>query len=821
MSSIRLRSSERRLSRAVRIAMLGMTLAGAAGTSQLVHAAGISLDAAASQTYNIPAGPLGRNLSTFAAQSGVALSFEPAVTAGLNSPALNGNFSPRAAMTQLLAGSGLDVTARADGSYAVTKNASGDVPRESSVLPVVQVTSGLGSTTENTGSYTTGAASTATRLNMSLRETPQSVSVITRQRMEDQGLTQLQDVIAQTPGLSIAQSGNAGSDSSPIYSRGFAVENYQIDGVGQVYSGYSSIFQTNDMAIYDRAEIVRGATGLMNGVGTPSATVNLVRKRPTPYFQASARVEAGSWNYYRAEADISAPLNEAGNVRGRIVAAWQDNDSYIDRLNEKKKILYGIVDADISAATKASVGFTIQHHDATGHARGGLPAYNSNGTPTNWSRSASAAAEWAYSERHTESIFASLEHQFANDWMVKGVLSHAKSHYDEVLGYASGGAPNPSTGAGVSLWAGRWRGDPIQTTLDVYATGPFSLFGRQHELVVGATSSRVRDDTEGYSLWTIPGYSSAIPNIYTWDGRTPGAPNNPAVSDITTREGMDSLYATARFKPTDALSIILGMRTTDWYRDNTSVRYSTGVVTRTPRSESGQVTPYAGLVYDINDNWSAFVSYTDIFKPQSNRDINGQFIDPLLGNAYELGLKGEFFNKKLNVSGSVYQVKQDNFAVLIVPNIPVEGGFAYQAVSGTKTHGFEVDVSGQVARNWQASVGFSRNLSEDRFGGRLNSNIPQNTFKVFSTYKVPAVEGLTVGGGLRWQGEIYTNSTTTGRFTQKAYSLVDLMARYAITKQMGVTVNLYNAFDKYYFTNTGSSYYGAPRNIRVALDMRF
>src|SRR5690606_34965951 len=179
------------------------------------------------------------------------------------SPALTGSYAPRDAIGRLLAGSGLEVVTRADGSYTL-KKAAEEAPREGATLPAVQVTADvLGSTTEGTGSYTTGAASTATRLNLSLRETPQSVSVMTRQRMEDQGLTQLQDVVAQTAGLVISQGGNAGSDSSPIYSRGFQVENYQIDGVGQVYGGYNGIFQTNDMVLYDRVEVVRGATGLM------------------------------------------------------------------------------------------------------------------------------------------------------------------------------------------------------------------------------------------------------------------------------------------------------------------------------------------------------------------------------------------------------------------------------------------------------------------------------------------------------------------------------------------------------------------------------
>ncbi len=821
MSSARPRCVERPLNQAVRIALLSMMLAGAAVTSMNVHAASNTLDAVAAKSYNIAAGPLGRNLSSFAAQAGIALSFDPALTDGLVSPALTGNYSAREAVAKLLIGSGLDIVARVDGNYTLTKK-SADVPRESSVLPEVLVTAAaLDGTTEGTGSYTSGAASTATRMNLSLRETPQSVSIITRQRIDDQGLSQLSDVVVQTAGLTLNSSGNAGSDSSNIYSRGFEVENYQIDGVGQLYSNYSSIFQTNDMALYDRVEVVRGATGLMSGVGTPSATINLVRKRPARTFQASAKVEAGSWHYRRAEADISAPLNDAGTLRGRLIAAYQDNESYIDRLQEKKKIMSGVVELDIAPSTLATVGFTFQDQDATGHSRSGRSAYATDGTRVNWARSDSAAASWAYSKRENQSLFASLEHRFDNEWLIKGTYSHATSKYDEVLGYAAAGNLDRATGGGLGLYSTRWAGEPTQDSLDVYVSGPFSLFGRKHDFVAGFTSSYVKDDTVNYDGWWDHGtWSGDIANIYNWNAQTPASPDFPARAPLVMREHTNSAYSTVRFKPTDALSVIVGARITNWETDTINDGVNTD-----HRTETGKITPYAGLVYDFNENWSAYASYTDIFKPQSNRDVNNNFIDPLLGKSYEIGAKGEFFNKRLNVATAIYQIQQDNFAVLVEPLVPVTGGNAYEAMFGTKTRGIEFEIGGELARNWQVSASFARNISEDRDGKSLNTQIPQNTFKLFSTYRLANVgNGLTLGGGVRWQNEIYSDKQGPKqvRFTQKAYSLVDLMARYQISKDLAATVNLYNAFDKWYYTTTnGGSYYGAPRHVRVGLDMRF
>lgn len=824
MQSARPLRTERRLAQAVRIAMLSLAMAGAAGASQPVFAAGVSLDSAATKNYQLSAGPLGRALSSFAAQSGIALSFDPQLAQGLDAPALSGTYSAREALDRLLSGSGLEIVAREDGSYTLRKQPDA-APRDSATLPMVQVVSDMGATTEGTGSYTTGSASTATKLNLSLRETPQSVSVITRQRMEDQGLTQLSDVVVQTPGLTLSGGGNIGSDSSPIYARGFQVDNYQIDGVSQLYSNYGDIFQTNDMALYDHVEVVRGATGLMTGIGLPGATINLIRKRPTRTFQASARVEAGSWDYYRAEADVSTPMNEAGTLRGRLTTAYQQNDSYIDRLEEKKKIVSGIVEADIAPNTLATIGFTYQDQEATGHARAGLPKFFSDGSLTNWSRSKSAAANWASSDRENQTLFASLEHRFDNEWLAKGTYTYSKSKYNEILGYAAAYRvtqwPDRTTGGNLDLWASRWAGEPEQNSLDLYATGPFSLFGRKHELVVGMTSTYTKDDTVGYDGWHNP----AIPNIYNWDGNTPAQPVFAEASDIVMREHTNSAYTTARFKPADDLSVILGARYTSWEVDNRTDYYDPAETDSVDNRKEHKVIPYAGIVYDINDNWSTYASYTDIFKPQNARDINDRFIDPLQGKSYEIGAKGEFFNKRLNVAAALYKVKQDNLAVAIDPPVPVTGGNAVEAMSGTETRGFEVEVGGEIMRNWQASASFSRNLTKDREDKPLNTNVPQNTFKLFTTYRIAGIgNGLTVGGGVRWQGDTYSDEQgpNSVRLKQKAYSVVDLVARYDISKNLSATFNVYNAFDKsYYLTSDTNSYYGAPRNVRVGLDMRF
>ncbi len=801
-----------------------LAVCGVLGSALLASPPAVAQQPSATGRYDIAPGALGEVLSQFARRAGVTVSFTAAQVGGLRSAGLSGEYSVQGGLHAVLAGTGL--RARNEAGGFVLEAAPSPAAARALELGAVTVsaTAERSAITEGTGAYTTEVTAAATRLDLSIRETPQSVSVITRQRMDDQGLTQLADVVKQTAGLSINQSGDLGSDSSTIYARGFPVDNYQVDGVGNVYSNYVSIFQTNDMAIYDRVEVVRGATGLMNGIGAPGATINLVRKRPTADFQATAKMETGSWDYYRAEADLGGALNAAGTLRGRLVAAYQDNDAHIERAHERKQVLYGIAEADLSPQTLLTLGFAWQQHDADAHARSGRPLFYADGTRVKWSRSASAAADWAYSERRSLALFGGLEHRFGNDWRLKANLSHSVAEYDEVIGYAAGGNPDRVTGAGMRLWAGRWAGKPTQDSIDLNASGAFTLFGRSHDLVLGLSSVRSEDDTKTYGLWYFDDWSGAIPNIWTWDGKTPAEPANPATGDIKFEERVDSAYAAARFKPVDALGIIVGARVTDWRNTRTERPYDTGVASVLKRKESGEFIPYAGVTYDFGAQWTGYASYTSIFKPQSRRDVNGDFLDPEVGDSYELGVKAALLGGRLNFAAAVYEVQQDNFGVSIPGVFAPDGSLAYRAVAGTRTRGYELELAGELAPEWQAMIAFASNRSEDRNGDLLNTGVPQRTLKLFSTYRIAGIgNGLTVGGGVRWQNRSWTDNLGPAkvRFEQDAYAVVDLMATYPLTRSARATLNLYNVFDEKYYTSTTSSYYGAPRSVRLGLEVRF
>ena len=204
----------------------------------------------------------------------------------------------------------------------------------------------LGNTTEQTDSYTTGSMNTATKLDLSIRETPQSVSVITRTQLDDYNLTTLNDALQNVPGVTIER---AETDRTYYTARGFNITNFQEDGVG-IPLFWSLSTGDTDTAIYDHIEVVRGADGLMSGVGNPSATINKVRKRPTRDFQASVTGSAGSWNNYRLEGDVAGALTD--NVRGRVVVSEQTKDSYLNNYSKDLSIAYCVIEADLRMERK-------------------------------------------------------------------------------------------------------------------------------------------------------------------------------------------------------------------------------------------------------------------------------------------------------------------------------------------------------------------------------------------------------------------------------------------------------------------------------------
>ena len=680
-------------------------------------------------------------------------------------------------------------------------------------LPTITITANqLGGITENSGIYTPSTIATATRLVLKPRETPQTISVITRQEMDDFNLNSIDDVMRHTPGVSVV---TYDSERTEYYSRGFAIQNFQYDGIPMRRdSAYSAGNTLSNTAIYDRIEVLKGATGLLTGVGDPGATINLIRKKPTSEFQGSASVGVGSWNTYSGEIDLSGPLNDSGTIRARGVAAYQDKESELDHYERKTPVFYGIVETDLTDKTLLTVGADYQDSKPEGSTWGGIPIYNTAGNFNKMPASFNNGARWSNWEQYTRTIFSTLEHKFDNDWVAKLQLNHQINGYDAQLGAAAGGNPNPIDGSGVSMWAGNYKGETKSNAADIYASGPFKLLGREHELVVGANISESTWKNNGYSAPND--YKTTVDQYYQWNGNVP-EPDWQAGSHWTNKEKtkQNGLYVTSRLNLRDDLKLILGGRVANYESEDIK--------------ESGVFVPYIGTVYDLNDNYSLYASYSTIFSPQSNRDVNGKTLDPQEGENYEVGVKGEFYDGRLNASLAYYQLKQDNFAQEIAGVTTPSGDAAFEAIQGVKTKGVELEVTGEIMPDWNLHAGFNHKVSKQQ-ESKVSTLTPENEFTLYTSYKVNQwVEGLTIGGGVRWQDETWGNVhnpqyTDPVKHTVSDYWLVDAMANYKLNDQLSFSFNVNNLLDEKYYTifSWYSTYtWGEGRNYNLGLKYKF
>jgi len=674
------------------------------------------------------------------------------------------------------------------------------------------------------GSYTVNAASTATPLDLSLRETPQSVSVVTLQRIEDQRLSTVTDVVNNTTGVSINQ---YETNRGQFTSRGFDIDNLQVDGLPTTYEQqWSGGEVASSLAIYERVEVVRGATGLMTGAGNPSAAINLVRKHADSK-TVTGWVEAGvgRWNERRVMGDVSTPLNLSGTVRARVVAEHTEGDSWVDYLKNESNTVYATISADLTPNTLLTAGYSHQDNHVSGTMWGSLPYWYSDGTPANWDRSKTTAAEWTRWPTSYGNGFVNLEHRFDNGWKVRATYNHGDRESNSWLLYLSG-VPDRVTGTGLSDFSGSYSTRTKQNDIGLHAGGAFQLAGRTHEAAFGYMRQKQEFNSDN-RLADFGGVSSAVGDFNNWN---PAAYPEPSWGPRAFYEGSETeqqaLYGVARFSLADPLKLIVGARVTNYEKSGGGV-YAAAYTIKYDR----EVTPYAGLVYDINRNYSVYASYTDIFQPQNLKDFAGNFLDPIVGKNYEAGVKGEFFDKRLNGSLAVFKIKQDGLGQA-VDRIDRGNGpeTYYRASEGATSEGFEFDLTGELARGWSASAGYTQFRARDAAGADFNSIYPRRLLRVFTTYRLPdAWSNLTVGGGVNWESRTWTidpnaPTNTNGVLEQNDYALVNLMARYEFNRQLSAQLNVNNLLDKTHFgmsASYGGITYAAPRNASLTLRYRF
>lgn len=807
--------------------------------------------------FDVPAGPLTAALNRFSQRAGVALSFAPSLAEGKATAGVRGSHTTASGFAALLAGTGLQATMTSPGVYTLRSEARDVVTPPSAAsasdysLREVRVAARRLGETEGTGSYTSDAI-TVGKTAQAMREMPQSVAVLTRQRLDDQRITELSDAAAQATGITVQDSAHV---DTTIYSRGFAIDSLQIDGGAPMTREFYSSGLGRNLSSYDRVEILRGVAGLLNGTGHPGGAVNLVRKMPTAQPQLNLTLSAGRWDNYRGELDVSGPLAFDGKLRGRAVLDYEDRKYFQDILATRSPSFYGVLEADLGPQTTLSVGTRQQRNNERGTSKY-LPRY-SNGADIGLPRNTSLTADWAYTKQDESEYFAKLTQRLGQRWTLRVNATRLEQEHDN-KGIFGLGPVDPDTRLGVRRFGSRVKSENQQSMLDANLSGAFDMLGRTHELLVGADYQRVTSrwrSSENY-------FNGTLFDIFeTGSNRWVDEP--PATDDwkrdyTPNTQQQYGVYGTLRLEVADATKLILGARANRykyeqqyferWDADGNAIDYWR-LADATQYKEPTKIVPFAGVVHDLNHEWTAYASYAEIFKPQSSSKAGpapGVGLKPMSGNNTEVGVKGELLGGKLQTAFALYRMVQKDRAVLDT-RYPAyselwAGSCCYLASGKVVSQGIDMEVSGEIARGVNVYAGYTYNHNRDKTENAVFSTItPKHLLKLWGTWQLPGdASAWKLGGGATINSRQYVTGTAasfnpaTGKYdganvpfnyTQSGYAVLNLMAEYRFDPNWTLSLNVGNVLDRVYYRTVGSSvlgnYYGEPRNAVVTLRGRF
>lgn len=797
----------RPLSRSLVSLALAAALSAATATSPVLAQ---PADAAPAQPVNlsIPAQPLGSALNELARQASLPLLFSPELVAGRSAPELNGSFTVREALARLLAGSGL--VAAQEGRALVIQAAPRPGAATGTALPTITVEGRR----ERDGT-TEGAGYAATAVTMfgpatSLKEIPSSISVLTRQQMDDQSVTTIIDALRYTTGVAtINYSGQSGGAGSTAYynSRGFPI-NASLDGLSIVNGlQYRSQF---DMAMYDRAEVFRGPSGLIDGQGSLGGSINLVRKKPTDAFQFRSETSVGSWAAWRQMLDVSGPLNADASLRGRAVGVVGRANAFLDGERSRQGMGYGVLEYDLTPRTTATVSASYQstRSDRTDWGVG----YDSDGNLVRGprGRSQNFGPDWARAPTTISEVDANLKHRFDNGWSAEATVLSRRDDWNAKYAFAL----TPLAGANTADYVGqRQHGVDEWQGIDIHVSGPVTVLGRRQDLLFGVSHSGYRSRFDGGSedLGSFDIFAPRIPE-----------PAMPYTSGTRGKTDQSSLYGRLNSRLTDSLSLVLGGRAVS-YSQKSRDTAPTDTPWTTDAKASGKFVPYGGLVFALNPQISAYTSYSKILSMQTDRTVTGAAVEPFTGEQYELGLKGGFLQNRLNASVAAFRINGDNLAVADSLN----PGFSV-ATGAVRTQGWEAELSGSPSPNWNLIAGYALTNTEYTAsptlqGQAYDGETPKNLFKLWSTYRFTgnALDGLLVGGGLYYQSSTWRLSE---RYRQGGYTIHSARLGYRFNRHIEADLMLKNLFDKAYYTRAPSrlfAEYGAPRSAMLTLRVSY
>ncbi|WP_411833689.1 TonB-dependent siderophore receptor [Pseudoxanthomonas mexicana] len=649
----------------------------------------------------------------------------------------------------------------------------------------------------------------ATNLDLDIKETPQSISVVTQEQMQQFGASNLNDALRLATGIQVEE---WETNRTNFTARGFDIKNTQIDGVG-LPNNWGIVTGAMDSFGYDKLEVIRGANGLLTGVGNASGTINYVRKRPTNDAQGQLGVSFGSWSNRRIEADYSTPFNENRTWAGRFVAAREDGDSWLRDYQNERTFLYGVVDGQIGDNGTLTFGYSWQQNDSDHNMWGALTFNNNDGTQAEWNRSASTTQDWTFWNTNTQTAFVEYTHQLRGDWRLKASYNHRTNRSDDQLFFAyTVTGLDPVTGEGLLGWAYKGYEDMTSDLGEVSLNGRFELLGREHEAMFGVSMATSEQgywlhptDFSGPAFGTLPGFpyaGNAVPEP-AWGARE--------LSTLT-HQKLRRAFGATRLAFTDRLKAVLGVNWAGFDRHGTNIGEP---------FEQNNTSPYAGLTFDFNDDILGYVSYSDIYQPQDQNGIDGLYLEPTKGVNYEVGVKAEWLDRRLLTTLAWFSAKQKGLASYVGYDFDT-ARYYYEPVD-VESRGFEFEAAGKLTDNVDLVFGYTHLSMDGPDGNDTFPWVPRSTANLALSARAPGLPALSYGIGGRWQSGTFTEESYTSMIVrQDSYAVVNAFVAWDFASNATLRANIGNLTDEKYINSLYQiGYYGAPRNYTLSLNWRF
>ncbi|MGE8390818.1 MAG: TonB-dependent siderophore receptor [Pseudomonas sp.] len=658
--------------------------------------------------------------------------------------------------------------------------------------------------------YKANRSASATRTDTALHDTPQSISVVPKDVLEDTGATRLQDGLDYAGG--VGRANNFGGQGLTTFTvRGFTTGEFYRNGF-PINRGYPNAPDANSV---ERLEVIRGPATSLYGRGDPGGTFNVVSKQPLADPKVTLGSQVDDQGMHRATLDATGPLNQDGSLAYRLNVLGEGGDSFRDDVESERYDVAPVLSWQVNDATKVVFegDFMRNNHPLD---RGLTRLPGQRGTA---SRDTNIWEKGSDNLLHNDNNMAQLrfEHALNNDWTLGGGMQwldgSLKGNAVEANGLQADGR---TLGRNFNYRKLEWTDRDYQLNL----TGHFDAGGFAHTLLTGI-------EYEDYDYNSIIQRSAAGTGAYPIDIFDPVLGQaRPALTRTTTHD-KENLKTWAAFIQdqvalTDRLKALAGVRFERYEHDydnklNTAGDFSKG--------ENG-VTPRFGLLYDLTDTLAVYANTARSFKPNSGASLQGSGFDPEKGKSYELGVKWEALDRQLSVDAAIYHIVKEN----VLTRDPNDPSGTYSIAAGeVRSRGLDINIAGNLTPQWRVIGGYAyvdAEVTKDNTvptGTRL-ANIPRNSFSLLNTYEFQdgVAKGLGLGVGVKYIDD-RAGQTAATTYTMERYSVVDLLSFYKVNEHVRLNLDVKNVFNKGYDEGAFNTYVypGAPRTVQAGVSYTF